>query len=106
MIYVCSPYRGDIIANIAFAKRCCLEVIKAGKTPFAPHLFFTQFLNDDILEERERGISCGLEVLSLCSEIWVFCDKITEGMRAEIGYAKQYGVEVLYVDNTYFGYGG
>ena len=56
MIYVCSPYRGDVSVNVAFAKRCCLEVIKAGKVPFAPHLYFTQFLDDDIPEERERGM--------------------------------------------------
>jgi hypothetical protein len=96
MVFVCSPYRGDVVANIAFAKRCCLEVIKAGKTPFAPHLYFTQFLDDDIPEERERGINCGLEVLSHCSEIWVFGDKITDGMLAEIDYAEQHGIVVKY----------
>jgi hypothetical protein len=96
MVFVCSPYRGDVEANIAFAKRCCLEVIKAGKTPFAPHLYFTQFLDDNIPEERERGINCGLEVLSLCSEIWVFGDKITEGMQAEIDDAEQHGIVVKY----------
>ena len=96
MIYVCSPYRGDVAVNTEFAKRCCSEVIRAGKTPFAPHLFFTQFLDDNIPDERERGISCGLEVLSLCSEIWVFGEKITEGMLAEIDYAEQYGIVVKY----------
>ena len=96
MIYVCSPYRGDVETNTEFAKQCCLEVIKAGKTPFAPHLFFTQFLNDDIPQERERGISCGLEVLSLCSEIWVFGDNISDGMLAEIEYAEQHGIVVKY----------
>jgi hypothetical protein len=100
MIYVCSPYRGDIEANVAFAKRCCLEVIRAGETPFAPHLFFTQFLDDDIPDERELGIKCGLNILTLCSAIWVFSDKITEGMQAEIDYAKQHGVDVRYMDKT------
>jgi uncharacterized protein (DUF1786 family) len=64
--------------------------------PFAPHLYFTQFLDDDIPEERERGISCGLKVLSLCSDIWVFGDKITEGMLAEIDYAEQHRIVVKY----------
>ncbi|MCL1903692.1 MAG: hypothetical protein FWF94_04670 [Oscillospiraceae bacterium] len=68
----------------------------AGKVPFAPHLYFTQFLDDGISEERERGINCGLEVLSHCSEIWVFGDKITEGMLAEIDYAEQRGIVVKY----------
>jgi hypothetical protein len=96
MIYVCSPYRGEVATNVAFAKRCCLEVTKAGKVPFAPHLFFTQFLDDNLPDERELGISCGLHVLSLCSEIWVFGDKISDGMLAEIDFAEQNGIVVQY----------
>ena len=100
MIYVCSPYRGDVAENIAFAKRCCLEVIRAGEVPFAPHIYFTQFLNDNIPQERELGITCGLEVLSLCNEIWFFGDKITDGMLAEIDYAKQHGIDIVYMAQT------
>ena len=96
MIYVCSPYRGDIDANVAFAKRCCLEIINAGELPFAPHLYFTQFLNDDIPDERALGIKYGLQILSLCSAIWVFGEKITEGMQAEIDYAEQHGIKVIF----------
>ena len=100
MIYVCSPYRGDVAANVAFAKRCCLDVIHAGEVPFAPHIYFTQFLNDDIPQERELGIKCGLEILALCSAIWIFGEKITEGMCVEIDYAERHGVDVVYKAQT------
>ena len=87
-VYICSPYRGDIERNTRAARRYCLLAIKDGYLPIAPHLIFTEFLDDSIPEQREQGILMGLELLDHCNEIWVFGSEITEGMKQEILFAK------------------
>mgnify|MGYP000927236501 CR=1 FL=1 len=96
-IYVCSPYRGDVGRNVENAIKCCKFVINQGHNPIAPHLYYTQFLNDNIPSERVTGMRLGAQVLVECDEVWVFGDKITVGMEDEIELAKRYGKRVIYL---------
>lgn len=89
LVYVCSPLKGNIEENINKAKGYCKEVIEKGFIPIAPHIYFTQFLNDLKEEERKMGIECGMELLKLCDELWVYGDYTkSEGMTAEINWWK------------------
>lgn len=97
MIYVCSPYRGDIEKNTAFARKCCKSICNSGEIPIAPHLYFTQFLDDTDDRERKMGMQFGLQLLDLCCAVWVFGNTISEGMKAEIEYAIQHGKVVKYI---------
>jgi hypothetical protein len=38
--------------------------------PLAPHVIFTTFLDDTVLEERAVGLDLGLELLEKCDELW------------------------------------
>lgn len=87
-VYVCSPLSGDIEHNIEKAKEYSRYVIKEGKLPITPHIYFTQLLNDDDPEERKLGMKMGLELLDDCDMLWVFGRKITDGMKKEISYWK------------------
>lgn len=87
-IFVCSPYKGDIEKNVEFAKDCCRFVTESGHYPFAPHLFCTQYLDDNNEAERDLGINCGMAFLEVCDELWYFGNNITSGMEKEIGWAK------------------
>ena len=53
-------------------------------------------MDDTDADEREIGIYMGLVLLSKCIEIWVFGEKITEGMKREIKRAKWHGMKVRY----------
>lgn len=103
LIFVCSPYRGDVEANKENARRYCRHVYEYGDRistpaiPFAPHLLFTQFLNDDDPTQRDAGLCLGLEMLSRCDELWAF-GKPTMGMASEIQEAKRLGVPVRRFD--------
>ena len=97
LIFVCSPYRGETEANIQNARRYCRLVMKQGGIPFAPHLLFTQFLDDAIPKERERGLRMGTQMLGLCDELWVFGEP-SEGMRMEIEQAGRLGIPVRRLD--------
>lgn len=97
-IYVCSQYRGDTEANVQNAKDYCGYVVKeCGAIPVAPHIYFTQFLDDDIPAERAFGIAAGLDLLRGCDELWYFGDKVSQGMVTEIIAAKELGIPVRYV---------
>jgi GMP synthase-like glutamine amidotransferase len=63
--------------------------VDAGYIPLAPHLLFPQFLDDTNPKERELGLCFGNTLMSKCSEVWVFGNRISEGMKAEISLAKQ-----------------
>ena len=88
IVYICSPYAGDVDANVENTRRYCRFAVDKGYIPIAPHLLFTQFLNDNNPKERQLGIFFGNAVMSKCSEVWVFGDRISDGMEAEIKRAK------------------
>ena len=65
LIYIASPYAGDIEANTAFAKKACRYAIRQGHTPIAVHLFYPQMLDDGDPVERETGLRLGHRAGSL-----------------------------------------
>ena len=88
MVYVCSPFSGDVAGNIANARKYSCFAVEQGYIPIAPHLLFPQFLNDNDLTERELGLHFGNVLMSHCSEVWVFGSRISSGMESEIKRAK------------------
>lgn len=96
LVFICSPFAGDIETNIERAKRYGRFAITKNAVPFIPHLLYPQFLNDDDPEERRLGIDMGIHVLKLCKEIWVFGDRISSGMAVEIKKAKSLGIPIKY----------
>ena len=98
VVYICSPYRGDVDYNVDKAREYSRFATLSGYLPITPHLLFTQFLKEDRRRERELGLFFGNILLSKCREIWVFGDEITEGMQAEIRNAKRLKMQVRYFD--------
>lgn len=96
LVYICSPYRGDTEANAERAKGYCRFAVSKKAIPFAPHLLYPQFLDDADRNEREIGLGCGMAILKRCEQIWVFGERISEGMAGEISSAKKYGIPIRY----------
>lgn len=97
-MYICSPLRGDVERKIQKANGYCRFAVREGVLPFAPHAIFSGFLDDIIPEERQMGVTLGLEILKRCEEVWVIGDRISEGMEAEILVADQLNIPVKYFD--------
>ena len=72
LAYICSPCRGDYEKNIIKAQEYCREAMNDGLLPLAPHVYFTQFVDDTNPEERKLGLRCGLQLLRHCQLIRVF----------------------------------
>ena len=88
IVYICSPFAGDIEKNVAAARAYSRFAVEQGYIPIAPHLLFPQFLNDADPNERQLGLFFGNALMSKCSEVWVFGKTVSAGMQAEINRAK------------------
>lgn len=99
IIYICSPYSGDIDGNVKKARAFCRFALEKNCIPIAPHLFFSQFMNDDIPKERELAMLMNIVLLGKCNELWVFGDIISKGMAEEIAKAKKRKQLIRYFDD-------
>ncbi len=101
-VFICSPFSPqskmrekkvkEMDRNIQMAQKACRYAALKGFIPYAPHLFFPQFLNDGEKDEREYGQLMGLTWLARCDELWVIGDRISEGMKKEIAQAKEWHI--------------
>ena len=94
LIYVASPYAGDIEQNTEYARRACRHVMNEGHAFFAPHLLYPQLLDDSKPQERQIGLDMGLSMLPRCDELWCYGDRISHGMHLEIEEAVRIGIPV------------
>lgn len=102
-VYICSPLRPhgeteeerkkDLHRNEQLARFACRYATEHGCMPLAPHLYFSQFMDDADPQDREDGIRYGLKWLEGCEEIWVVERRITEGMKREIAVARKRGMK-------------
>jgi len=100
LIFVSSPYSDDPDEGTKMARRYCRIVTDQGHIPFAPHLIYTQFLDDSNENERKIGIAAGLAFLGKCDELWAFGENMSRGMKLEINEAIRLGLPVLYLDKN------
>ena len=96
LVYICSPYAGDIETNVENAKKYSRFAVEKGCIPITPHLLYPQILDDTNSDERELGLFFGCVLMDKCKEIWVFGDNISSGMNAEIVRAKKKNYPLRY----------
>lgn len=94
LVYICSPYSGDVDANTAKARRYCRFAVDKGAIPLAPHLLFPQFMSDRT--ERERALFMDIVLMGKCEQLWVFGEERSPGMQAEIDKAKKRHMQIRY----------
>ena len=95
LIYICSPYSGDISQNVEKATSYAKFAYESGCIPVTPHLLFN-FLSDDDPSQRRVALHMDIVLMGKCEEVWVFGSKISSGMEAEIDKAKQRRQKVRY----------
>lgn len=101
IIYICSPYVGDVDKNVQAARNYSRFAVNNGYIPLTPHLLFPQFLNDKDEMERELSLFFGNALMSKCSEVWVFGQNISSGMDTEIKHAKWKNYPLRYFNEKY-----
>lgn len=99
IVYICSPFSGDIDGNIAKAREYCRFAVDSGYIPIAVHLLYPQFMDDTDPDERELALFFGNAIMSKCSEVWVFGERISSGMAMEIKRARWKNYRIRYFDS-------
>lgn len=95
VVYMASPLSGDIESNLAYARDCLWDSLIRGEAPFAPHLIYTQVLNDENEDERKQGMDAGNAFLRRCDALVAYVDKgWSRGMLEEKRLAQELGIAV------------
>lgn len=68
IVYICSPYAGDTEKNTENARKYSRFAVDMHCLPITPHIYFTQFMNDDISEERDTALFMNIILLSKCAK--------------------------------------
>lgn len=97
VVFIAHPIAGDIAGNMAKVLKICHEVHVNGTIPVAPYLVALQYLNDEVVEDRELGIEANLECFHrrFVDELWLFGDRISAGMWGEIRLAREVWIPVI-----------
>ena len=97
--YIAHPISGDIKGNLKRIERIGRQInLKEPEVvPFAHYYFDCHILDDDILEERERGIKNDIELMKRCfiDELRLYGNRISNGMMHEIVLARELGIVVV-----------
>ena len=106
-VYICSPYSGDVEANVKLAREFSAYALGFNVMPIAPHLLFPQFMDDKVPSEREKAMNFNRQIFDRCSELWVLLGErgISRGMEVEIGWAEREGKAIRYfsvIDGKFF----
>lgn len=96
LVYICSPYAGDVEVNTAQAREYCRFAVMKNAIPFAPHLLLPQYMEDNDPEQRELAMFMNMVFLSKCNELWVFGGRRSEGMQQEIAKAQKRHMTIRY----------
>lgn len=96
--YICSPYKGNTQSNTSKARDYSRTVYEHGYTPLAPHLLFPQFIDDTIPEERSDALLMNRVLVRKARIMFVCGDVVTDGMKAEMIYARRMGLIVVPLD--------
>jgi hypothetical protein len=95
LIFVCSPF-GGMVHNMRRAAQHCKTVYEAGGIPYAPHLIFPQFMDED-KEHRTAALEMNKQMLEKCDAIYIAHDDIvTAGMDVEISYADSVDLPMIW----------
>lgn len=101
LVYICSPFSGDIESNNKRTREFCRFALDQGNIPLAPHLMFPQFMDDSNQEERDLAIFMDIILMGKCQEVWVLGDVISNGMSIEIEKAKKRRQPIRYFNSEF-----
>jgi hypothetical protein len=96
--YIAHPIGGDVAANMAKLQTIVREINmrKPHVVPFVPYAMDVMTTDDNIPDERQRGIDNTIELFNraFMDELWLYGDRITRGMADEIVLAHRLNIPV------------
>jgi hypothetical protein len=96
-VFIAHPIGGDVKNNVKKVISICSSLHSKHLIPVAPFLVSLQYLDDEVISDRELGIDANLECFhrKYIDELWLFGDRISEGMKKEIQLAKELQIPIV-----------
>jgi hypothetical protein len=96
-VFVGHPIAGNIEENVKKVLKICSEIHSKDIIPVAPYLVSLQYLNDEVVEDRELGMEANHECFHrrYVDELWLYGDHISAGMKQEVLLAKEMGIPII-----------
>lgn len=96
-VFIGHPIGGDIKNNVQKVIVICESLHSKDLIPVAPYLVSLQYLNDEVLEDRELGTMANFECFhrKFVDELWLFGDRISAGMKKEVLLAKELNIPIF-----------
>ncbi len=79
LVYICSKYSGDVVANTEVAKRYSRFAVDQGAIPLVPHLLLSLYMKEET--ERDLAMFMDMVFLSKEDELRVFGDEASPGIK-------------------------
>jgi hypothetical protein len=98
IIYIAHPISGDVKGNLEKIRQIVREINLTipDVVPFAPYWLDCHALDDNNPEERKRGIANDTALIRRAvDEMWLYGDRISNGMQAEMELAERLGIPVI-----------
>ena len=103
--FISCRIRGDTDKNLADARTYYEFAVGQGVAPMMPHLLLAGgILNDDIPEERTKGIGISQAILLKADELWAVVDEdngVSEGMLTEVRIAVENGIPIYPISRAW-----
>lgn len=107
-VIVESPYAGDVITNLSYARACLRDCLNKGEAPYASHVLYAASgaLDDFDPVERQLGLDAGFSWGKIADATVVYTDLgISPGMAKGIEDANLAGRPVEYRELSYWSLG-
>jgi len=98
IVYISHPMGGDILGNTQKVIAICRQIHNEEVVPFVPYLAAFQYLDDTDPRERQKGIDASTVFFTrpgAFDELWLYGNRISEGMRGEIILALENSIPVV-----------
>ena len=95
-VFIAHPIAGDVKGNFKRVLAICEQIHSKTIIPVAPYLVSLQYLNDEVIEDRNLGILANTECFKrrYVDELWLFGNRISKGMKKEIILAALFDIHV------------
>lgn len=99
IVYIAHPISGNINENLADLRRIVrkVNIEFSDIVPLVPYYADIVSLDDNIPEERSRGIKNDIAIVrsGIIQELWLTGDRISTGMDHEMRLAQSLGIKIV-----------
>lgn len=98
LAYITAPWSDNSRDNEEIATNYCRQIYDAGHSPICPVLFLPLFLNDNVPQEHNDGLSMARDYLRRSRVLVVCGSSLTESMKNDIALAERLRITATTLD--------